>query len=149
VGEDPGVVDAVVVEPGQRGQPPRHRRGRSRSSGPGLGLRAEVADPQVDVVPLGRKRVHAELCAPAGPGLDVAPVGGGGVGRVAEQPARGESQERVVAARASQPVQRPGPDRGTGSPSGASSGVSTLATTLTQILRYSLYLRLAEVEVIA
>src|SRR3954471_7827714 len=37
VGEHLGVVDAVVVEPGQRGQLPRHRGRRGGPAGPRLG----------------------------------------------------------------------------------------------------------------
>ena len=131
MGEDLGVVDAVVVEPGQRGQPPRHRGRRGRSAGPRLRLGGEVADPQVDVVPFRGERVDAELGAPAGPGLEVAAVGGRGVGRVADQPAGGEPQERVVgcSSRAAGPAARPGP-RGTARPSGTSSGVSVTCGTL-------------------
>jgi hypothetical protein len=53
-----------------------------------------MAHPQVDVVPLGGERVDAEPVAPAGPGLEVAAVGGRGVGRVADQPA-GRPQDQA------------------------------------------------------
>lgn len=98
MGEDLGVVDAVVVEPGQRGQLPRHGGRCGWTAGARLRLGGELADPEVDVVPLGRERVHAELVAPLRPGLEVAAVGGGGVGRVADQPVGGQSQERVIGA---------------------------------------------------
>ena len=96
VGQDLSIVDAVVVEPGQRRQLPRHRRGCRRPAGPRLRLGGEVANPEVDVVAFRGERMHTELGAPAGPGLEVAAVGGGGVGRMPDQPAGGQPQERVI-----------------------------------------------------
>ena len=79
VGEDSGVVDAEVVEPGQRRQPPGDGRRRRGASGAWLRLRGEVTDPGVGMVAFCTEGVDAELLAPGGPGVQVAAVGGGGV----------------------------------------------------------------------
>ena len=61
--------------PPPRGSP-APRGARCRGPDTGLGLSGEVADPQVDVMAFRAERMDAELGAPAGPGLEVAAVGG-------------------------------------------------------------------------
>ena len=108
VGEDLGVVDAVVVEAGQRGQFARNGGWGCGAAGAGLRFGGEVPYPEVDVVALGGQGVDVEAVAPCGPGLEVAAVGGRGVLRVAQQPTRGEAYEGVVLIRSWESVQGAG-----------------------------------------
>src|SRR3954463_15366475 len=63
---------------------------------------------------LGGPRMDPEADAPRGPGFQVAAVGLSRVHRIADEPRRGQAQERIVISVARQPV----PRRGTGSSSG-------------------------------
>ncbi len=73
---------------------------------------------QVDVMTLSCKRVDAELAAPLGPAFEVPAISGRSVLGMANQPASGKAEERVIGAGPRQPIEGTRPNRQRGSRSG-------------------------------